>query len=200
MYWETNGRFLTDINEVMHTDMVFIELQKIVSVVSVEDVFSEATISECGVLQRSVLGPFLFLAYMFLTFLNRCHKVFLIFMLMIRVFSDKVIHKIEDVLNEKFLTLCECFVDNNLLIITQSKIKQIAYSSKFYTSFGDPNINQYHTAKSMAIKVFKKVSAKANWILALYHFLNLTAFTVSFTESVKTQLWSHLRRTLLVKW
>ena len=128
MYWETNGRFLTNINEVMHTNMVFIELQKIVSVVSVEDVFSEATISECGVLQRSVLGPFLFLAYMFLTFLNRCHKVFLIFMLMIRVFSDKVIHKIEDVLNEKFLTLCECFVDNNLLIITQSKIKQIAFS------------------------------------------------------------------------
>ena len=52
----------------------------------------------------------------------------------------------------------------------------------------------------MAIKVLKKVSAKANWILALYNFLNLTAFTVSFTESVKTQLWSHLRRTLLVKW
>ena len=52
-----------------------------------------------------------------MTFLNHYQKTTFIFMLMVRVFfyQDKNVHKIEDVLNKEFLTLCDWFVDQFIL-------------------------------------------------------------------------------------
>ena len=81
------------------------------------DLFSEAGILNCGVPQGSIVEPLLFLIYptdvpqsLSEYGSHRYADETCIF------YQDKYDHKIEDVLNQEFSTLCEWFVDNKLSI------------------------------------------------------------------------------------
>ena len=92
--------------------------------VTLENVFSDAGLTNCGAPQGSILGLLLFLIHIndlpqalnetrsYLYADNTCF-----------LYQDKDVEKIDKVLNKEFLSLCEWFIDNKQFIVILGMIK-----------------------------------------------------------------------------
>ena len=145
-----------------------------------DSVFSAAGTLNYGIKQGSILGPLLFMLYAnelpqslsdsgsYLYADDTC-----IF------YQYEDVKKIENVLNEEFLSLCQWLIDNKLSIhFGKDKNKSILFSKtgglrEINISFEDHSIKQHETAEylgcqldsklsgeAMATKVLKKINAK----------------------------------------
>ena len=79
--------------------------------------YSEVRTRKCKVLQESILGPFFFLLYvndisqaLWTTHTCLCADKTSMFC------QHKCVTEIENVLNKEFVNVCDCFVDNKLLL------------------------------------------------------------------------------------
>ena len=98
--------------------------------VTLENVFSDAGLINCGVPQGSILGPLLFLIYIndLPQALNETGSYLYADDTCI-FYQDKDVEKIERVLNKEFSSLCEWFIDNKLSIhFGDDKTKTIFFS------------------------------------------------------------------------
>ena len=84
---------------------------------TLENVFSDVGILNCGVPQGSLLGPLPFLIYIneLPQALNKTGSYLYTDDICI-FYQDKNVEKIEKVLNKEFSSLCEWFIDNKLSI------------------------------------------------------------------------------------
>ena len=85
--------------------------------VTLENVFSDTGLINCGVPQGAILGPLFFLIYIndLPQALNETGSSLYADDTCI-FYQDKDVQKIEEVLNKEFSSLCEWFVDNKLSI------------------------------------------------------------------------------------
>ena len=97
--------------------MVSIISYKQKAFVTLESVFSDAGLINCGVLQESILGLLLFLIYIsdLPQALNETGSYLYVDNTWI-FYQDRDVEKIEKVLNNEFSSLCEQFIDNKLSI------------------------------------------------------------------------------------
>ena len=98
--------------------------------VTLENVFSDAGLINCGVPQGSILGPFLFLIYIndLLQALNEAgsyHYADDTSMF----YQEKDVEEIEKVLHEEFLPLCKWFTENKLSIYCRDDKTKIFFLS-----------------------------------------------------------------------
>ena len=122
--------------------------------VTLENVFSDAGLINCGVPQGSILGPLLFLIYIndLPQALNETGSYLYADDTCI-FYQDKDVEKIERVLNKEFSSLCEWFIDNKLSIhFGDDKTKTIFFSwmkspPKLNISYGDYSLKQHSTVE-----------------------------------------------------
>ena len=158
-------------------------------------VFSDAGLINCYVPQGSILGPLFFLKYIndLPQALNKTRSYLYADDTCI-FYQDKDVENIEKVLNKKFSSLCEWFIDNKLPIhFGDDKTKTIFFSQmksppKLNISFGDNSLKQRNTieylgcyldsnlnGESMACRVLKKINTKLNFLWRQSNYLNYSS-------------------------
>ena len=118
--------------------------------VTLENVFSDAGLINCGVPQGSILRPSLFLIY--INDLPRALDKTGSYLYSDNTYifnQDKDVEKIEKALNKEFSSLCEWLLDNKLSIhFGDDKTKTIFFSRmksppKLSISYGDYSLKQH---------------------------------------------------------
>ena len=154
--------------------------------VNLENFFSEVSNISCGVPQRSILGPLLFLIYVNdMSIAVKCN-LFLYADYTCLVFQGKNVKDIEKQLNEDLAHICDWFVGNKLSIhFGEDKTKSILFASKSKIKklqkleiiFNNIQIKQHSrvtylgcileetiSGESMAHKVINKVNARLKFL------------------------------------
>ena len=138
--------------------------------VNVDDKFSTSADLRCGVSQRSILGPLLFLLYvndmpqavdcdLFLYADDTC-----------LLFQHKDLQQINEELTKNFSNICDWFVDNKLSIhFGEDKTKSILFSTKnrkrkigtLDIQYGDVKIKQYSKVTYLGCELDESLSGEA---------------------------------------
>ena len=161
--------------------------------VNLENCYSDPSNITCGVPQRTILGPSLFLIYVNDMPQAVKSNLFVYADDSCLVFQGKDVTEIEKQLNEDFTNICEWFADNRLSIhFGQDKIKSILFASKrkiksvpkLKTNYKNIQIKHYSkvtylgcildetmSGGSIALRVINKINSRLKFLLRKKNFL-----------------------------